>query len=83
MRKDTENFILSAGYDLQTAEYMYETGRYIYVVFFCHLSIEKMLKAIITELFDKPAPKTHNLIYLIKLTGLKIPQDFLEFYSKN
>ena len=67
MRKDTENFIASAEYDLNTAEHMLKTGRYIYVIFMCHLSIEKMMKALSSEVTDKIPPKTHNLIYLTKL----------------
>lgn len=31
MRKDTNNFIKSAEYDLNTAESMLKSGRYIYV----------------------------------------------------
>jgi len=63
MRKDADNFISSAEYDLHTAVHMLDTGRYIYVIFVCHLSIEKMLKALAAEVTDKTPPKTHNLIY--------------------
>jgi HEPN domain-containing protein len=35
-----------ADYDLETAEAMFITGRYIYTVFMCHLSIEKELKGL-------------------------------------
>ena len=34
-----------ANYDLETAEAMYETGRWLYVAFMCHQAIEKTLKA--------------------------------------
>ncbi|GAI74786.1 unnamed protein product, partial [marine sediment metagenome] len=40
------NFIKSAEYDLNTAKFMLKSRRYIYVIFMCHLSLEKMLKAI-------------------------------------
>lgn len=82
MRKDTKSFKQSAEYDLQTAEYMLKTGRYIYVVFMCHLSIEKMLKAIVAEATGNIPPKTHNLIYLIKLADIKLPQDHFDFITK-
>ena len=64
MRKDAGNFIISAEYDLATAEHMLKSGRYIYVVFMCHLALEKMLKAVAVETTNSPAPKTHNLLYL-------------------
>lgn len=34
-----------ADYDLDTAEAMYQTGRWLYVAFMCHQVIEKTLKA--------------------------------------
>jgi HEPN domain-containing protein len=82
MRKDTENFMMSAEYDLGTAEYMLKTGRYIYVVFMCHLALEKRLKAVAVEKTNSPAPKTHNLLYLIKLAEINFSDKHLEFVSK-
>ena len=82
MRKDTENFITSSEYDLQTAAAMFESGRYIYVVFMCHISTEKMLKAIVAEATQNIPPKTHNLIYLIKLGEVNLPPDLFDFVAK-
>lgn len=39
------NWIVSAEYDLTTAEHMLGTGRYLYIAFVCHQAVEKMLKA--------------------------------------
>jgi HEPN domain-containing protein len=43
MKKDSRiNYWLDiAGYDLDTAKAMLETGRYLYVGFMCHQVIEK------------------------------------------
>lgn len=82
MRKDTKDFKASAEYDLQTAEYMLNSGRYIYVIFMCHLSIEKMLKAIVAETIRKTSPKTYNLIYLLKVGKIKLSDDLFEFVTK-
>jgi HEPN domain-containing protein len=82
MRNDAENLMVSAEYDLVTAEHMQKTGRYIYVVFMCHLAIEKMLKAVAVETTNKPAPKTHNLLYLTKLAEINFPVQHIEFVSK-
>jgi HEPN domain-containing protein len=51
---------------------MFNTGRYIYVVFFCHLALEKLLKAIVAEAQDELPPKTHNLRYLLKLARIQV-----------
>ncbi|MGD9552367.1 MAG: HEPN domain-containing protein [Candidatus Caldatribacteriota bacterium] len=82
MRKDSKNFIKSSEYDLNTAQFMLDTGRYIYVIFMCHLSLEKLLKAIVTEVTQNIPPKSHNLIYLIKLSNIELPKEFIDFIAK-
>jgi HEPN domain-containing protein len=82
MRKYSESFKESAEYDLKTAENMLNDGRYIYVVFMCHLAIEKMLKAIVAQATRHIPPKTHNLVYLIKLANLNLPQNLFDFVTK-
>ncbi len=82
MRADTLNWIALAEYDLETARHMLETGRRIYVVFMCHLALEKMLKAHVTEATQTIPAKTHDLIYLVKRSGLSVPSDLLDFIGK-
>ena len=82
MRKDTKNFLRSSQYDLETANFMLNTGRYIYVIFMCHLSLEKILKALISETKQIVPPKTHNLIYLIKIGNISLPKEYFEFIAK-
>jgi HEPN domain-containing protein len=61
---------------------MLATGRYLYVVFLCHLALEKMLKAHVTEVTQSIPTKSHDLIYLVKKSGLTLPQPYLEFIGK-
>jgi HEPN domain-containing protein len=82
MRKDSANYLISSEYDFTTARHMLNTGRHVYVVFMCHIAIEKLLKAIVAEKTDRVPPQTHNLIYLIKLADLAIPQDLFDFIAK-
>ena len=82
MLKETKNWMDSSEYDFTTAEHMLQTGRYIYVVFMCHLAIEKLLKAILHEVTGSPPPKTHDLIYLLKLADVHMPDYLLEFTGK-
>lgn len=78
MNKSITNWIKSSQYDLKTAEHMLKTGRYIYVLFMCHLSVEKLLKALYETTLKKIAPKTHNLIYLLKASEIELPEKHLE-----
>lgn len=82
MRKETGNFLFSSEYDFTTAQHMLKTGRYVYVVFMCHIAIEKLLKAIVAEITNKTPPKTHNRLYLVKLANLFIPQELFDFIAK-
>jgi len=61
---------------------MLETGRYLYVVFMCHLALEKMLKAHVVEVTQAMPAKSHDLIYLVKKSGLTLPESHLEFLGK-
>lgn len=45
----------------------------------CHLSIEKLLKAIVSEKQEKLPPYTHNLIYLAHIAELSLPENLKGF----
>jgi HEPN domain-containing protein len=75
------NWIESSNYDIKTAEHMFETKRYVYVLFMCHLATEKLLKAIFEATLKKPAQKTHNLIQLMNEIGIMVPEDYLKTLS--
>ena len=82
MRKDTANWIALADYDIETARHMLVTGRYLYVIFLCHLALEKLLKAHVAEVTQALPIKTHDLIYLVKKCELEIPENYLDFIGK-
>jgi HEPN domain-containing protein len=63
-------------------EFVGISGRYLYVVFLCHLAIEKMLKALVAEVYDKPAPRSHDLIFLIRRIKMVPKPRLYEFVSK-
>jgi HEPN domain-containing protein len=52
-----------ADYDIETAQAMLRTGRYLYVGFMCHQAAEKAFKAIIVGNGAMP-PKIHGLMKL-------------------
>lgn len=52
---------------------MFKAKRFVYVIFMCHLSVEKALKAIVANKSNKIPPKTHDLFLLVKLASLHIP----------
>ena len=65
-----------ADYDIKTAQkYVLMQKRYPYALFMCHLSIEKLLKAIIVKQIKEHAPYTHNLIELGKNTQINFKEE--------
>ena len=59
-----------ASYDLETAEAMLATRRWLYVGFMCHQVIEKMLKAYWCRTQPADPPYVHNLIRLAEGCGI-------------
>ena len=59
-----------ADYDLDTAEAMYQTGRWRYVAFMCHQVIEKTLKAYWCASQTTEPPYTHSHTRLADGSGL-------------
>ena len=54
-----------ADYDIETAQVNLDGRRFLYVGFMCHQSVEKALKAVITQVTDGGVPpKIHNLLIL-------------------
>lgn len=66
----TKYWLEIAEYDLETAQAMLDSRRFIYVGFMCHQSIEKVLKAYWQQTLKTIPPKTHNLAFLIEKLNL-------------
>ncbi|MBL8015527.1 MAG: HEPN domain-containing protein [Candidatus Doudnabacteria bacterium] len=56
----------------QAAEYLLAGKKYAPCLFFCHLAIEKILKAVVAKQTQKLPPPTHNLLELIRFGNIKI-----------
>ena len=76
MDRKVQYWIDISDYDLETAEAMLQSKRYLYVGFMCHQSIEKIFKAYYTSTKTETAPFSHSLSYLAK------KGDFYESFSE-
>ena len=63
-------WIEMSDYDFDTAKAMLDTGRYLYVAFMCHQTVEKILKAYWSKVLDEPPLKIHSLSRLAEKSGL-------------
>jgi HEPN domain-containing protein len=82
MDEKTREWIMQADFDIETAEFMFQGGRYFYAVFMCHLSLEKALKGIYCAKLQDVPPKVHNLVSLISKTGINPPEALGKFIVK-
>ena len=58
--------------DLETAEILSEKSKLIQSLFFCHLCIEKTLKAIYVRDNQVIPPKSHDLFYILGKTKVEL-----------
>lgn len=70
-----------SGEDISTAQILIEKERFLHGLFFCHLAMEKSLKALYVKIKDEFAPKTHNLLYLCELCGIGLTEEQITFYA--
>ncbi|MBI5620843.1 HEPN domain-containing protein [Candidatus Gottesmanbacteria bacterium] len=59
-----QRWVHSAKEDLEIAKELQNSKRYAYCLFFCQLSLEKILKAVIVDSTDDAPPITHDLVKL-------------------
>ena len=72
LNKQLSYWIEGAFSDLETAELLIKNKRFLHGLFFCHLTIEKILKASFVKVSGDIPPKTHNLLRLVEKTNLSL-----------
>lgn len=76
-----------AKYDLDTADAMFLSGRWLYVAYMCQQAIEKMAKGIYLYRIDDNVPRTHNIGKLVASIADTLPpntvsKDKYEFFDE-
>lgn len=66
-------WLKTAEHDYDTMVGLYQIKRYSDCLFFGHIILEKILKALVVKNTKKDAPHIHNLVSLWRLAGL--PED--------
>jgi HEPN domain-containing protein len=74
-----EEWYFQSDYDLETAVDMYKSGRTVYCIFMCHLSLEKALKGLLIKRTGEFPSKSHSLIYFVDKLGLELSDSVYEF----
>jgi len=74
-----EEWFFQSDYDLETAYHMFQSGRDIYCVFMCHLSLEKALKGLFVRRLNQFPPKLHDLMYFVEKLELEPKDAHIDF----
>jgi HEPN domain-containing protein len=75
INKQIDYWIEGAGNDFDTARLLIENGKVLHGLFFCHLVIEKAIKANVVRITGEIPPKSHNLIYLSEKAEIVFAED--------
>ena len=70
LEKQIDYWITGSIEDLESAKILIERNRLLHGLFFCHLVIEKAIKAHVVTKTKEVAPRSHNLISLSEKAGL-------------
>jgi HEPN domain-containing protein len=73
--KQITYWITGATDDLESAKILIESNRLLHGLFFCHLVIEKAIKANVVKQTGEIAPRSHNLLYLSEIAKLVFTED--------
>ena len=61
--------------DFQVARDLFKLKYYSQCLFFCHLSVEKLLKGMVVEKINDFAPYTHDLQRLAEIAGISLDSE--------
>ena len=77
MRKKiaTDHWIKTSKEDFRAAESLFEKKLYPQCLFFCHLSLEKLLKALVIKTTENHPPYIHDLQRLAEVAKLDLTKE--------
>ena len=77
-----EYWAKSSSMDFDAALDLFKAKKYPHCLFFSHLSVEKLLKAIYVKTKEEHSPITHNLLLLAKESGLVLSDRQVEQFAE-
>jgi HEPN domain-containing protein len=77
-----EYWATSSSIDFEAALDLFKAKKYPHCLFFAHLSVEKLLKAIYVKTKEEHSPITHNLLLLAKESGLVLSELQVERFAE-
>ena len=82
VRKHIDYWRTGAEEDIAAAGSLLEKGHPRHALFFAHLAVEKMLKAMVVKATDKEPPRIHNLVRLAEIAGVEMSDERLTIFGR-
>ena len=73
--KNIEYWLSGAFNDFDTAVILITNKKFVHGLFFCHLSIEKILKALLVKETGNLPPKSHNLQHIQEMANVQVSDE--------
>ncbi|OQA09370.1 MAG: HEPN domain protein [Firmicutes bacterium ADurb.Bin373] len=70
LKPQTLNWIEIADEDHEVAGHLFNNKKYLHCLFFCQQAIEKAVKAVYYDKYNKTPPRKHDLVALAKNAGI-------------
>ena len=77
-----EYWLKTAEHDRETMVVLYDNAKYSDALFFGHIILEKVLKALVVKETKEQAPFTHNLLQLQSLSGVKLDESEINLLAE-
>jgi AbiV family abortive infection protein len=75
-KQHIDYWVDQSGDDWETAQILFKNKKYLHALFWSHLVLEKLCKALwIAHNTENTPPRTHNLIYLLSKTNLNTTEE--------
>lgn len=82
LQRQITYWLESSKEDIEAADALVTNRKFRHALFFAHLSIEKILKAHVTKATADMPPRTHDLLRLTDLAGLKVSESQRIFLAR-
>ena len=80
-KEHIEYWLKGANRDWETVNVLFNAGQYHFSLFVCHLSLEKLLKALwVKDNAENTPPFSHNLEYIANQTQYNFSNDEIDFF---
>lgn len=81
-KKQVEYWLTTARSDLETAQTIFDSGKNLHhCLFFCHLVLEKGMKALVARRTGSLPPRIHDLELLAERASLLLTSELKDFFS--